>query len=875
MRAPFRPAPAENLMPTMAVAAVFVRGMRMLSCRSVPAQLPRVLLLAACVVTSAAAPVDPGEFYRRGEYSRAIEAAQEQREENTTDEMAWRWEAEALLATGQYRAAESLLREAVRTFPGSLRLKLLARVAVLHSGRDGANAIEVRDVMRAIQYTSLARGHDYARSPEFQAAVGEASLLAGLEPRLALENFLRPAQAGRPPSRDAFLATGRLALEKRDHALAARTFRDGLAIFPDDPDLLTGLAASFGTGARSELVTYAQRALAINPRHVGAHVLLAEHLIDAEQREAAAAHLEEALAVNSLAPEAHALRAVLALLERNPIGAEQHRERALSSWRNNPRVDHLIGQKLSQTYQFSEGAEAQRRALRLDPRFTPAKLQLAQDLLRLGQEDEGWRLAAEAQGEDGYNVEAYNLTTLQDKLHQFTTLESAHFRVRMGASEAPIYGDRVLALLERARERLVAQYGVTLPEQTIVEIYPDPKDFAVRTFGMPDIGGFLGVCFGPVFTINSPASARSNWEAVLWHEFVHVVTLTATRNRMPRWLSEGISVYEEQQADPRWGQRMTLDYRERILAGRMQPISRMSAAFLEAKDGSDTQFAYFQSGLVVQFLVEQHGFERLQALLRSLGSGREPNSALVQHYGDLRVLDGAFADYARAQASAFAAEFDLSKPERGSISQLLANALPFGKRKPVLHARLQEIDGAIESGDWATARTALEELTQGGTYLPGTYNLHARLARVCAELKDREGERSAWTTVAQHEADALDAATRLLALAQEDEHWEEVVRWSQAWLAIHPLAPSPWRALLDAHERLGDRAAAAHAGTTLLHLDPPDFVSLHYRVARALLSEDPERARQHVLNALEEAPRFRAAYDLLAEIPPSPAPAPL
>ena len=39
-------------------------------------------------------------------------------------------------------------------------------------------------------------------------------------------------------------------------------------------------------------------------------------------------------------------------------------------------------------------------------------------------------------------------------------------------------------------------------------------------------------------------------EDVLWHEFAHVITLTATKNRMPRWLSEGISVYEERQAQP-------------------------------------------------------------------------------------------------------------------------------------------------------------------------------------------------------------------------------------------------------------------------------------------------------------------------------------
>ena len=111
-----------------------------------------------------------------------------------------------------------------------------------------------------------------------------------------------------------------------------------------------------------------------------------------------------------------------------------------------------------------------------------------------------------------------------------------------------------------------------------MEIFPEQKDFAVRTFGMPGGEGFLGVCFGSVITANSPASqggSPSNWKAVLWHEFCHVVTLHKTNNKMPRWLSEGISVYEERQADPAWGQSMNRRYREMILDGGLTPVSEL------------------------------------------------------------------------------------------------------------------------------------------------------------------------------------------------------------------------------------------------------------------------------------------------------------
>ena len=40
---------------------------------------------------------------------------------------------------------------------------------------------------------------------------------------------------------------------------------------------------------------------------------------------------------------------------------------------------------------------------------------------------------------------------------------------------------------------------------------------------------------------------------------------------MPRWLSEGISVYEERQENPAWGSAMNPRYREMILGDDLTP----------------------------------------------------------------------------------------------------------------------------------------------------------------------------------------------------------------------------------------------------------------------------------------------------------------
>jgi tetratricopeptide (TPR) repeat protein len=813
----------------------------------------------ASVCAAEADPTAAASLVRTGRYEEAIEAARAGRTAGPGDERWWRVEAEALRALGRDSPAYATITEALLHHPGDLRLRLLA----IETARFSNHESQVPRLLEELRLLALRRPGRFA-DEDHSVALGEAALVLGAEPRLVLENLLKRGREATPPVRDAFLAIGRLALAKQDDGLASRTFQDGVKSFPDDPDMWAGLAASFLDGDRARLVEYAGRALELNPRHTPARLLLAEHLIDSEDYEAAEAELARIDAVNPRVPEAHALRSVLAVLRHDLAAATAHRTAALAPWSANPHVDHLIGCKLSQKYRFVEGAAAQRRALEFDPEFTPARFQLAQDLLRLGREDEGWAFAAEAHRADAYHVAAFNLVQLHDRLDDFTVLTSPHFRVRMSPVEAAVYGQRALALLEEARARLVEKYGVVLETQTTIDVFPDPKDFAVRTFGMPDNPGFLGVCFGSVVTVNSPATRRANWEAVLWHEFTHVITLTLTHNRMPRWLSEGISVYEERQRDPAWGQSMSLAWRERILEGRMQPISDMSAAFLRATNGEDLQFAYFQSSLVVEFLVERFGFDNLRAVLRSLRDDADTNTALARHCAPLDELDGAFARFAHTRADALGGRFHLTRGD-DPISRALAQVDPSS-----YHGRLDRARVAVARSEWREARELLTPLVAEGPYLPGADSAHALLARACRELGDVAAERDALTTIATHEGDALEAVMRLLALAEVEGDDAAAVRWAERWLAINPIAPTPWRALLAAHERLPAPAAAASAGQALLHLDPPDRASVHYRVARQLLAIDAEGARRHVLLALEEAPRFRAAHELLAALPEYP-----
>ncbi len=770
----------------------------------------------------------------------------------------------SLLTVGRYGEAYTNASDGVNYIPDSIGLRLLARETALYQNDPaGANR-------RLVEISSLLERHP----PSYQdgtdlVALGQALLLLGVEPRLILENCFQHAEKLTPAPREAFLASGELALDKHDFKLAAEAFAAGLKQFPDDPDMNAGLAQAFETSNREAMGKFIETALKTNPRHVPSLLLLADHLIDAEQYDEAEKQLDIVLMVNPNQPEALAYRAVLAHLRNDFAQEQQLREEALKFYRLNPQVDYLIGLKLSQKYRFTEGAAAQRRALAFDPEYLPSRRQLAEDLLRLGQDDEGWRLAQAAHDQDAYDVTAYNLVMLHDLMVKYQTLTNADFIVHMSAHEARLYGDRVMELLGRAKETLCRKYGVQFDQPTTVEIFPEQKDFAVRTFGMPGNPGYLGVCFGSVITANSPASQAptpANWEDVLWHEFCHVVTLTATKNRMPRWLSEGISVYEERQADPAWGERMNLAYREMILHGELTPLGKLSSAFLDPSNSVHLHFAYYESSLVVEFIVQKFGFGTLQNILGDLRDGSGINQAIAARTVSLPELEKQFDTFARDQAKNLAPRTDLEKPPDHPSE---TDALIWKTAHPNnYYLRFRAAQELMEAKRWTEAKPLLESLAESYHGESHGENPYWLLAVTQRNLQETNAELTTLKKFAAQESDFQDLYARLIELSEAQTNWPDVTKYSGSFLAINPLVILPYRAMAEAGIATGNDGQAIMACRKWLWLDPPDPAAVHFQLARLLHKSggaETESKRQ-VLEALEETPRFRDAQRLLLEI---------
>jgi len=391
-------------------------------------RLTIILVAALCVLRLGAADFKEAQAqFLAGDYQNCIAAARQGVQKQPNQE---EWSAllsRALLATGQYPEALAAITNALDRDRWSLSLRWQAREVFLSNGQTEAANQMVDEIMQSVD--SQPRAYRDASS---LVAFGQAALLKGADPKRVLDTVFAAAMKADPDLRDIYLARGALALDKHDFKLAAKIFDEGLKKLPEDPDLHYGLAEAYSPSDTALMVSSLEAAMQRNSNHLGSLLLLTAHSIDAEDYSQANSLLDRIQGFNPWEPEAWAYRAVLAHLRNQPQQEQKARETALKFWPSNPHVDYLIGLKLSQNYRFAEGAAHQKQSLSFDPDDLPAKAQLAQDLLRLGEETEGWKLADEVQKRDPYDVAMFNLTTLHDTMERFVVVTNGDFLLRMG-----------------------------------------------------------------------------------------------------------------------------------------------------------------------------------------------------------------------------------------------------------------------------------------------------------------------------------------------------------------------------------------------------------------------------------------------------------
>ncbi len=659
---------------------------------------------------------------------------------------------------------------------------------------------------------------------------------------------------------------GYLFLETHNQGEALKLFDEALKI--DE----AGLAARLGKASvlsrrfEGKAREWVAEVIQADPELVEAYVLLAA--MDIEENKIDEAHkalnqgLEKAEEQGQSPLELYSLKTAIDLLQ----GAEE------SSWTKkaleyNPSYGQVYADAAHFyviTRRYREATALYRKAVDRDPELWSAHADLAVNLMREGEDEQAARHLELAYQGDPYSAKTVNTLRLLDSFDNFKTFsnfdkplsdepgaldgsfEKPTVIVKLHKDEAEVLRPYVVQLAELSLETFQAKYQFTPKKPVRVELYPDHDDFGVRTMGLPGVG-LLGVTFGHVVAMDSPSGrppGSFHWGTTLWHEMAHVITLEATNHLVPRWFSEGISVYEEWAVDESWGDRISPDVIDAVKKEKFLPVAELDSGFIRPQYPKQIAVSYFQAGLVCRFIADKWGFSKLVELLDGFGEGRSTADNITAVVGiSSEDFDEQFAAYVKERYGELVEKF----PE---WRKLLKEALKA--------ARAEKWDEVIEPA--VAARDIYPEYVEGG-------NAYTLLADAYLKKGDKAAAIEQLQLYQQAGGRSPTRIKKLAALLDEANRRPEAIVALDALLYITPGDEELHRPLgewLLAEERYED---ALQQFETVLAIGPIDPAAAHFHLARTYHKmEDRKKTRRHLLLALEAAPSYRPAQKLLLEL---------
>jgi tetratricopeptide (TPR) repeat protein len=864
----------------------------------------RIAILVACAVVAVPAPVLPQSVadartaLRTGAYEEAARGFRRAVEADPGAAEARGGLVEALLVLGRYEDAETAARGAPDPSPMA---NTLGEV-LLHTGRlqEAAAAFrqsidagahdrltaevnlaellflqgEVDEAMRRFdRFIDVYNRADGRLRAQDLVAVGRAVRhLARTDPDYlqdALKAFDEAARAD-PGWAEPMVRAGALFQETYQSPEAQAEFQKVLETNPRDPRALLGMAKAHEFDGAGGAWARIGEVLELNPDHVAARAYAARLHLSREGTASAVAEAERALAVNPASLEALSALAAAHYLADDREAFARVRSRTLALSPRYPDLDNAVAELAVQVRRYGDAVERAGAALALDSASWRAWGLMGMNQLRTGRIEQGRRSLERAFAGDPYNPWFKNSLDLLDTFGQFEVHETEHFELFLHGSEAELLAPYATALAEEAYDSLVARYGVEPPLPIRVELFPRHADFSVRTLGEAGLGA-LGVAFGSVLVMDSPSARRRgeyNWASTLWHELAHAFHLGMTEHRVPRWFSEGLAVHEQRKAREGWGHQPSIPFLQALRAGRLKKVSELNDGFMRPDYPEQVIFSYYQASLVLQVIEDRHGFAAIRAMLDGYRSGETTESLFESVLGTpLRSFDEEFAAHLETR---------FQGPLRGLAP--VAEAPP--PRSPV--SALEEHVRA-HPGDLLGRMRLGAALVAAERYADARPHLTAAL-RMFPEYGGPDSPYVLLARIHRAEGDDVRAAAALArvnalsesnysALLEEAELQAELGRPAQEVRSLKK-AVYVFPYDIEVHERLAARAAEQgdHAWAVLerravVALDPADRADALYRLALAHRDAgEREDARRVVLRALEIAPTFDAALELLLEL---------
>ena len=653
--------------------------------------------------------------------------------------------------------------------------------------------------------------------------------------------------AGKEEPRNASLRVrwGRMYLEHYQEGDAAKLFQEALELRDNHPGALLGLARVASGGFEAKAVELAKLALQQDPGLVEAQELLAFLALEDVDEPRAVEEADKALKMSAEALDALAIRAVIDWLN----------DREDTPWlRRIQEVNPVYGEAYAMAGHFfvlnrryEEGIAFYRRALELNPRLWKARSELGVNLMRLGREEEARRELEHCYHNGWRDAATVNTLTLMDSYRNFVTYRAPNMILRLHRKEAGVLRPYFEAELSRAIETFRRKYRLGPKGPVQLEVYPDHEDFAVRTMGMPGLGA-LGVTFGEVVAMDSP-SARPpgafHWASTLWHELSHVFSLTATGHRVPRWFTEGLAVHEETAVSPEWGDRLSPAIIAAIREDKLLPLRQLDRGFIRPTYPAQVVVSYYQAGKICDYIHETRGWDKLLQMLDGFAR-RQTTPEVVQDALGISPedLDREFLAWLKSKTRTAVEGFDQWKKDMKALAAI---------------ARMGDHRGVIEQGP--AIRDVYPEYVE-------EESAYALIAAAHLAQGDRKGAMAELERYARAGGRSPELLKKLAGLQEEAGLKKAAAGTLERVNRIYPVNDE------ELHRRLGGlwleigaAEAAIREYTVVLAMNPVDQAASRFHLARAYKAANrDEEALEHVISALEAAPGYRPAQEMLLEL---------
>ncbi len=203
------------------------------------------------------------------------------------------------------------------------------------------------------------------------------------------------------------------------------------------------------------------------------------------------------------------------------------------------------------------------------------------------------------------------------------------------------FGQSLMELATQSLTRLADNAGVEPGGLIWITIYPNVTELrAVDIHASEWAGGISYTEYNS--TIMAIGPFELEWAAsVIPHELAHLVTESVVFNCLgmwlPTWLGEGLAVYSEGDIPPAYTESVT----NALERGDLPPLRTLERGFSSEAGEADRSYAH--SGIMVTYLIDQYGAEKMAELLATIKSGQLIDKALFIVYG--KNTDGLEADW--------------------------------------------------------------------------------------------------------------------------------------------------------------------------------------------------------------------------------------